>query len=713
MKKKLTFLMFCLLLAVGWTNDAQAQRLPGAKPLSTTFDFSAPSRLVTNNHQAVGTAIEEVPEGMSVNRLNAPRRSNNYTVTADVTHTKAWYDQYYYTYYEGTTQKSAYFTDPATEPYQMMALLKLIYTEKIFPGIKYSEAKQKDVEYQSILHGWDIIGTNYEPLTIKTKNYDTYIRYIAVRDTADNVIVSWTPSSNGTSVNSLPTGWSCNATIKAYEYSGYYCAYMGNASSGGTITIDPSSFASYATDGYVKLVIRYAAEAATTIEVNGTDQDVTTAWQGTVWTVPGTIDTPPDENGYTVLLVKIKDGVDDDVHNRAPMYTSSASELRDYFSTYVDEIQLLTDGLRVKEGTADAGTVFAYTGDLNRFFYISKGKMAFMTSVRDMGDRAPFYGMYEEFAPTTQKDTISFEDFYEKMKQGTTYPIIHDCNSVIYMQHYFSMAGKAGTTHNRVNSLVLYIPDERGQVASGSAWRDYEEAHQPTVGMYMIDLYADIEPSTTPDYYTVTVNWYDNLDDLTHTDNIPQTYTLYQIMDEDGDGVMDTTVVYTGPDATWTHDYPVGDPKYYDIYYYVIGTPTQATNQDTFFAKSNTDDVTVPGKFDFLGLQWWRYESDYVTKDSENTEVNYYRNFLAPHAMAAQGDIGITAGNVGTTGRTLTLYRKYNTENGIVNTPIMYLDLKMDGNEAYYRIRYINRSENQQVEPGYDPNTGELLNTNN
>ena len=706
MRNKFLILLFGLLLAVGWTSDAQAQLLPGAKVKSTTFDFSAPSKMAVNN-PSDAKVVEEMPEDMPVaRRMNAPLRSNNYTVTANVVHPKSWYDQWYFNYYDGTTTQSAMFTDPATNAYQMMALLKLIYTDKDFPGIKYSEAKAKDVEYQTILHGWDIIGNNYEPFTITTNNYDTYIRYIAVRDSADNVIVSWTPSSDGTT---LPSGWSCDATIRTYSYSGYTGAYLGTSTTGGTITINPSSFVNSAVGGYVRLVIRYAAEAATTMTVNGSETDVTTEWQGTVWTIPGTISTPPDDNGYTVLLVKLKDGVNDDASVRAPMYTSSASELRDYFTTYVDEIQLLTDGMRVDEGSPNAGTVFAYTGDLNKFFYISKGKMALMTSVRESGDRAPFYGMYEEFSPTAQENTTGFDDFYEKMKQGTTYSIVHDCNSVIYMQHYFSMAGKQGTTQNRVNSLVLYIPDERGQLADGNAWRDYEEDHQPTVGMYMIDLYADIEPSSDPDYYTTTVTWEDNLDVITHSDGIPQTYYLYEIWDKDGDGDMDTTLVYTGPNTSWTSsqdpdhgDFHVGDPTAYDVHYYVIGVPTAATNPDTFFAKSNTDDVTVPGTTDFIGLQWWRYESDYVTNNGQKQEVNYYRNWLAPHALSTSNQAGISAGNVGTNGRTLTLYRE--------DTPIIDLELVMSGNKAYYRIKYRDRATNQQVEPGYNENTGELNN---
>ena len=433
------------------------------------------------------------------------------------------------------------------------------------------------------------------------------------------------------------------------------------------------------------------------------------------YTFPGTI-TPPDENGYTVCLVKLYDGINMTDADMAPEYTATTEELENYFTTYVKEIQLLTDGLRVASGTSNAGTVFAYTGDLNRFFFLSKGKMFYYSSIQGLDyDRAPFYSMYEEFSANDVSDQTGFTDFYEKMKQGTTYDIKHDCMGVNYRQHYFSMSGKQGTTENRVNSLVFYIPDQRGIL--NSDWREYDPNHLPTVGMYMVDLYAEVEPSTTPDYYTVTVHWHDNLDDLTHTDNIPQTYTLYETKINPETGQVETHVVYTGMDTSWNFDYPVGDPSYYDISYYVVATPVGEggttenptyTNPD-FFAKSNTDDVTIPGKSDFLGLQWQRYESDYVILNPQE-QVNYYRNWLAPHALSVQGEAGITAGNVGTTGRTLTLYRN----DGKEEKPIMYLDLIMDGNKAYYRIRHINKEANQQVEDGYDPETGELeSNTNN
>ena len=132
----------------------------------------------------------------------------------------------------------------------------------------------------------------------------------------------------------------------------------------------------------------------------------------------------------------------------------------------------------------------------------------------------------------------------------------------------------------------------------------------------------------------------------------------------------------------------------------MVATPRDATNPEIFFAQSSPDNVTVPGTSDFIGLQWWRYESDYVTKDSKNTEVNYYRNWLAPHKLSLPGQAGISAGNVGA-GRKLTLYRN--------ETPVIDLELVMDGNKAYYRIKYRD-ANNQEIEPGYgsdgevDPN---------
>lgn len=704
MKTKLTTLLFGLLLAVGWTSSAQAQELARCQSVTKAAQE-------TIGHPGVfGNTSNVMKQGQ---QFSAPQRSQNFSQTSPVTHPKSWYQALPNVTWDGGSKN---ITEPFTDVDGMMALVKRVYTDKTLPGFKFSEPVGVDIPYQTIEYGWNINGTLYLDDIMIEASANIAINAIYFYDANGSPLGNWNANQSGTT---FPSSWTTTGGVTNHNgapslntANGYmgmltipasYVQNLNNTTGYLNIRVFARNWRgnSYVSNSYLYVYTESFPGFFTQFRPSYSTTNSTSDTYRHDHYLPGTVEAPVDP-GYTVMLVKLNDNFSGGV----PEYTNTTADLRNYFQTYIKELQLLTDGLRVNEGEPNAGTLFAYTGDLNRFYFIGKGKMAFGKSLYNYPfDRAPFYSMYEEFSPDNAGSSDNQTDFYEKMRQGVTYDVRHDCEGVIYLGHYFSMAGKEGTTENRVNSLVLYIPDNRGD-EDGDDWQTYELEHRPTVGMYMIDLYADIEPSATQtDYYTVTVDWYDNLDVITHSEGIPQTYTLYQIMDEDNDGDMDTTVVYVGPNTTWSFDYPVGDPSAYDIYYYVIGTPTQATNQDTFFAKSNTDDVTVPGNSDFIGLQWWRYESDYVTNDGTNQEVNYYRNFLAPHALAVQGEAGINAGNVGTAGRTLTLYRD--------ETPIIDLELVMNGNKAYYRIKYRNRNENQQVEPGYDPNTGELLNTNN
>lgn len=748
MRNKFLILLFGLLLAVGWTNDASAQKLPQGKPWyqspffqrmtkPTMTDGSKAQPFELSDNQ---TALEEGTNG----KRNAPRRAN-YTSTAAVTHVKSWYDAKHYTWYDADDNaQTASYTDPVTDAHQMFWFIRNLYTDQTMPGIKFSIAQTDadgnngfDLAYEGCDFGYWISGDVTQDIRINMNSY-CYITAIWVYDYQGNEITSYDANSS-----TLPTGWSMpnsGSMTRGSEYvytsSGYQNWYYWRLTStsstsftrafviskdlltgkGGVYVriLARQNYSSSETRDHTCYVSRYGDNKGSYF--TGEKFNMSSDWDYYMAQVNGPV-TPPDENGYSVAIVKLND----DYSGRTEEYTYTDSALYSFYDKYVDEMQLLTDGLRVNQNTDDAGTLFAYTGDVNRFYFISKGKLYPICGSEngwhtdsDTGeyeryaDRAPFYNMYEEFSPYVESGTEDHSDFYEKLKQGETYPILHDCMSVSHMIHYFAMSGSEGTNENRVNSLVLYIPDNRGNYSS----RTYNTNHQPTVGMYMIDLYADIEPSSDPDYYTTTVTWEDNLGTISHVDDIPQTYYLYEIMDRNGDGVMDTTLVYTGPETSWTSygsergDYEVGDPTAYDIYYFVIGVPTAATNPETFFAKSNTDDVTVPGKTDFVGLQWVRYESDFVTKndaDPRYNEVNYYRNWLAPHALStSSSQAGISAGNVGTTGRILTLYRE--------DKPIIDLELVMNGNKAYYRIKYRNRNENQQVEPGYNENTGELNN---
>ena len=733
MKMKLTTLLFGLLLAVGWTSSAQAQALPqgGAKAFTAKFDFSAPASAIAQKQNEHPT--EAVPMDMAKGpRLGAPRRAAQFDEVSSAVHPKAWYDQYSYTYNDGTSEKTALFTEPATNPYQMMALTSLIYKEPVFPGIKYSKPKNADLTYPRINFGWGITGDHFPDITISTSGSQLNIRSIKITDQNGNTLVNWSASDNyynGTWVN-LPEGWTAshnddNTTTGATRLrrgttNGPNSYVYGYLAGGGEITIPGSDFNG---KGYTELNFAIVARGSQNTNSQNANGYHTLRINGSGWTFPASSwyspsstiypgVTPPEENGYTVMIVKLKDEVDYE-NTQAPEHTHSATDLYNYFNTYIDEMQLLTDGLRVGQNVngelVDGGTLFSYSGTLNRFYFIGKGKMATIgaeevlnSSGEYNADRAPFYCMYEEFSPTEQDNTTGIDDFYAKMVAGESYHIKHDCQSVNYMEHFFSMSGKSGTDPKSVSNLVFYIPDYRGTDSTGVAWRNYDINNQPRVGLYTIRLQANAQRAA--DYneenpeYTVTVTWTSNLASI--VDNqIPQTYELYEVVYDENGNIVERTLLTTTQDITsYTYNVPQRLESY-TITYQVKGYPTNATNKDTFFAWSNFDDVVIPGLFDFLLLARDHYESDYVISQTKN----YYRNYIYPTNLAPN------------TGMTIEQLKQEWPEDQIAkytlyrdNTGIAQLWVRALGNKVYYKITYI---PNTQDTTG--PNNININNSNN
>ena len=703
MRNKLTIILFGLLLAAGWTGDASAQ-------LKAPRDLSF--KTVTGGRQDVSQQTRQESAKMELSRpgmpgqtFNAPKRTQNYSVTAPAVRSTAQFNAMSpltWTDVNGVTQ-STQLTVPYTDPNGMMALVKRVYTDPSIPGIKYSAAYGCDEPYQTIQFGWDIIGTNYnDAISVKIKSSDLRLFMIRVLDPEGNTLTEWW--AEGSNAN-LPQGWSASPSLSSiiwYDSSnqGYYSFYMNG---GGTITIPTTGLSnSY---GYVEVQVGAVSVADEPSESNSLIEagNETYGYNGYVISnedtyiyvlmdIPGTI-TAPYDNGYTVMLVKLRDDV---AYDEMPYTTHSEEELRNYFQTYVQEIQLLADGYRVGSGE-NAGTLFSYTGDLNRFYFISKGKMAYFSSLNifegtSYVDEAPFYSMYEEFSPTTTATGAEITDFYSRMMNNESYPIVHDCRSVAFQQHFFSMAGKQGTTEHPVKSLVFFIPDHRGSKAT---FRNYVTDHLPRTGMYVIDIDPRVQSTSSPDFYNVHVTWDSNLDDIAGGADVPQLYYLYAVH---ADGTVELLTPNGTQDTSFDHRVPTGDPDAYQISYYVTGTPLNSTNPD-FATQSPTRSVTIPSKNDFMGLFLIRHESDYMPSANKN----YYRNFLYPMNLETLGENGITAANVGTQGRKLVLKRDGN--------PIIELELVMDGTKAYYRINYV--GDDLDIEPGYDENGNPTNNSNN
>ena len=677
MKHKLTIIMSCLLLAVGWTTVAQAQSMTRAK---------------------VG--------------VKAPLRADRaYTDMVTITAEKAKTMEYSWSDAEGSHTSKA--TDVATKPEQIYELLRFVYMNPAFPGPSYSAWNAEDlalssfpnrvdpVYYGGIGGGWDI-GASYTAvpnnnLTISIPNNTVNFDYIEL--IGDGQVLQRWDYTNGTT---MPTGWTLSGTLGTLDG---YCYLNG----GGTITIPSSRFSSgnYRSvrvivhacndEGYsgtitcagISQTPYYPSELQTYEGLTSTPT-VKQAHRDYGWTITGTETLAadgtytPDEEGYTALVVSVKN--DADIYDEPKSYLGSCSfyskkELIDWIGKNIDQVKLLTDGLLIGvQGDYTRGTVFNCDGRYNKFFFLSKGQARKKSTQVNtwitngtypsyIGEEVAFKQMFEEFSPTTGGDGDQITNFYSKMMEGSVYDIVHDCASVIQNGHQFSMSGNTGTDYYAMSGMNFFIPDYRlalwwnpqeingytrnyvdgrsfvpyqyyntsGQLVTDDGagywsayYAQYNPKYAPKVGIYKITLQAEATP-VAYDYqpgnrnYKVTLTWVSSLNEMSGH-NVPQTYTVYYY-DENGQRQKLVVEGYTNTDGETgltTLVYYVEQFEHsYTIDYIVMGTPDD-TEHPAFIAWSNEDNVTIPGWDDFLILKLDHHESDYVAAD----RANWYRNFL-------------------------------------------------------------------------------------
>ncbi len=462
------------------------------------------------------------------------------------------------------------------------------------------------------------------------------------------------------------------------------------------------------------------------------------------WNITANDVTPPYEDGYTILMVAVSEnlslyggdtpqgGSSWNPNTYSSNFFTQTSELINYISNNVTAVQLLTDGLRIGEGEA-AGTAFNISGTYDRFFMIGKGQ----AREKDpeviakenrlgiiAGERVPFKQMFEQFSPTSGSEGSEITDFYAKMVGGELYGVIHDCASVIEVEHYFSMAGKNNHEPRSLTGLNIFIPDYRlkywettftyqgtwstntytvdGRTlnpyksTSGYEFRDvqnltanygdYNPNIPPKVGIYTIKLEGEATPGSEDKTYDVLLNWESSLDEMSGG-TVGQDYILYLVL-TDENGVEVREEMLTTTDNSYTYTVPQ-DEHSYTLTYIVYGQPNDGEH-DMFVAWSNQADVVIPGWNDFLSLSVNHYESDYVMAQ----ELNYYRNFLNVHNEDAVN--ALTPARVNAGENSFTLYR-YDVAYPQVKTPVATLTLTA-GNNVRYNISY----QNQEPLAGYN-----------
>lgn len=423
-------------------------------------------------------------------------------------------------------------------------------------------------------------------------------------------------------------------------------------------------------------------------------------------------DYKPNEEGYTTLIVKVKD-------DWTPVMEQNLSlkKTLDYITKSIESVQILTEGVYIPATGTDGkknpnpGAVYRLSGNANRLFFMTKGRgraVPGWNSYEVIRSYAPFNGMFEEYSPVAVSGGQVVENFYTKLVDGDIFKVEHDCSSVPGNEHYFCMMGAKGTKKFDVTDLIVTIPDYRlwywnqrdKQGTSNMIYTNYNKSHAPSLGLYGIQLEATATPAAGEEY-TVELKWTSTLNKITGNE-IDQRFKVW-VRAEDGGlkPLLDANgnQVEIAPGETFQYHYNEKQGKEgREITYVVSGRPTDKMFNDYKEVYSNDDKVFIPGLDPDEGLRLsigTTSTSDYNLA----TETNQYKNLITiDHNLV---NTHVKYGNL-QAGSKLAFYRYDVDRNSeakeIAELEIVSVDKRKNGSKYYLDYKYNLRFFNQKNE---------------
>lgn len=424
-------------------------------------------------------------------------------------------------------------------------------------------------------------------------------------------------------------------------------------------------------------------------------------------------DYKPKEEGYTTLIVKVKD----DWKPEMKQYLSQ-DETLNYIANSIESVQILTDGVYIPATGADGkknpnpGAVYRLSGNANRLFFMTKGRgraVPGWNSYEVIRSYAPFNGMFEEYSPVAVSGGQVVENFYTKLVDGDIFKVEHDCSSVPGNEHYFCMMGAKGTKKFDVTDLIVTIPDYRlrywdqrdKQGNSNMIYTNYNKNYAPSLGLYGIQLTATATPAAG-DEYTVELKWISTLNEITGNEIDQQFKVWVRAVDGGLKPLLDANgnQVEIAPGKTFQYHYNEKQGfEGREITYVVSGRPTDKMFNDYKEVYSNDDKVFIPGRDPNEGLRLsigTTSTSDYDLA----TETNQYKNLITiDHNLVKTH---VKYGNL-QAGSKLAFYRYDVDRNSeakkmIAELEIVSVEKRENGSKYYLDYKYNLRFFNQKNE---------------
>ena len=405
--------------------------------------------------------------------------------------------------------------------------------------------------------------------------------------------------------------------------------------------------------------------------------------------------TPPsaDNEGYTVLLIKVKDSWT--VPNNVDANCTNVAQIVNAISQRIESAEVITDAERNNTGN-NPGSLFRISGSANRFYFISKGRARLWDTGLPV-NRPFLFQMFEQYSPVQQNSSIALMDYYKTMAQGSVYSVQHDCGTVTGNTHWFSMSGTSGNQKYDMSDLVFYIPDKRLQAfsdrdQSSMLCSNYNPAFAPRTSLYTVRLTADTAKVEGKDEYTVTLRWSSSLAKIIGYE-IGQRFHLYKV-EANGDKTPLDTV-----DNAFTYSYVEPQQQHGRQFTYIITAQPLDSAASLSAVWSNESSVAIPGIDPFESLTLGVGGSS-TSHYNATKEQNQYANFVKMN-----NGVGTNVRGMGVT--TASKFTFYRTDELGTRTPFATVAVTAKTDTTIdYSVSY--RNQSGAVTGKYPATTGQF-----
>ena len=251
--------------------------------------------------------------------------------------------------------------------------------------------------------------------------------------------------------------------------------------------------------------------------------------------------------------------------------------------------------------------------------------------------KCPFLAhMFEQFSPsqgqTEGQETPPVADVYQNLVNMASFDVIHDCPAVPYVNHHFMMYGSTSISDDcqNVRDLMFVVPDYRMMYWSGRSPNSsqdyfyYHQDHSPSMGMFVIHQNPITgERIDGQDTYKLHLTWTSNL--LKFMPGTEGKYTLYRVtIDENGNKTYTPVGVIEANEFEYYDDVPM-QHNGQQVTYAVRG---QDVDEFLTLQLSNEESFIIPGLDRAEQIRIELNSDYYFSRYDAATQTNNYSNSL-------------------------------------------------------------------------------------